>query len=313
MDPWATEYGAALQTGEDFEQSDAEVDPFAETTQWEPTSPPPMAPPDSIVFVDGVQRVEARVLADVDDELAYGAFTSMAVGAVRAADQVTAVAEVHVERVLALATRGAAEPVAVPSGSAELTFLPYWSPKPGYLGVADAIDLRRRDLERQLGYAMDEAGESLVVVDGRLQLFPTPHTAVVGYAKTIHRQYLPPAQAAVLPELQAGQRSPVFTIEQQEPLYSWYVRLAPGRPIDHPLAGLVRLETLAAIGLDRAIHLAEQTASCLPGFASTPERDPRAPQNLLPIGGLELQLRHFMGDHTWVRRAIESYLYQTAA
>jgi len=312
MDPWATEYGAALQTGEEPEQSAVEVDPFVETTRWEPITPPQVSLPDSIVFVDGVQRVEARVLADVEDELAYGAFTSVAVGAVRATDQSTAVAEVQVERVLALATRAAAEPVTVPSGSAELRFYPYWSPKPGYLGVAEAIDQRRRELERQLGQTMVEVGGSLVVLDGRLQLFPTPHTAVVGYAKTIHRQYLPPAQAAVLPELAAGQRCPLFTIEQQEPLYSWYVRLAPGRPIDHPLAGLVRLETLAAIGLDKAVQLAEQTTSCLPAFASTPERDPRAPQNLLPIGGLELQLRHFMGDHTWVRRAIESHLYRTA-
>src|SRR6266545_1985000 len=204
MDPWATEYGAALQTGEEPEQSAVEVDPFVETTRWEPITPPQVSLPDSIVFVDGVQRVEARVLADVEDELAYGAFTSVAVGAVRATDQSTAVAEVQVERVLALATRAAAEPVTVPSGSAELRFYPYWSPKPGYLGVAEAIDQRRRELERQLGQTMVEVGGSLVVLDGRLQLFPTPHTAVVGYAKTIHRQYLPPAQAAVLPELAAG-------------------------------------------------------------------------------------------------------------
>jgi hypothetical protein len=35
--------------------------------------------------------------------------------------------------------------------------------------------------------------------------------------------------------------------------------------------------------------------------------DPRAPQNLYPIGGLEEQLRHSLGDHEWIRRHIETH------
>jgi uncharacterized protein len=313
IDPWATEYGSAIRTDEEDDESAAEVNPFVETTDWQPVTPAPVPRPDAILFVDGVQRIEARVLAELDGVLTYGAFASIAVGAVRATVDSTAVVRTNVARVLALTGTAAGEPVAVSCGSAELTFAPYWSTRQGYLGVAEAIDSKRRELERELGQALVAEGEPLVVLDGRLRLFPTQETAVVGLAKTIHRQYLPSQQATLLPQLGPSQRCPIFTIEQQGSLYSWYVRLASGRRIDHPLAGFVRLETPAAIGLAEAVRLADQTAVCLPSFASTPERDSRAPQNLLPIGGLEVQLRHDMGDHTWVRRSIESHLYATAA
>jgi hypothetical protein len=47
----------------------------------------------------------------------------------------------------------------------------------------------------------------------------------------------------------------------------------------------------------------------LPRFASDAARDPRAPQNLYPIGGLEAQLKHRLGDPAVVRRAIEAQLH----
>jgi hypothetical protein len=46
----------------------------------------------------------------------------------------------------------------------------------------------------------------------------------------------------------------------------------------------------------------------LPRFASRPEHDPRAPQNLLPVGALEKRLRHELGDQAFIRRAIEDQL-----
>jgi len=315
IDPWASEYASALQIDEEeAEEPGVKVDPLVEMTDWAPVDPFHIAAPSSIVFVDGVQRIEARVIAEISGEVGYGAFASLAVGAVQAQVPGSAsVTSVQVHRTLALAGAVEAEPVSIACGSGVLTYTPCWSIKPGYPGVADAIDSRRRDLEMQLGHAMVEAGHPLVVLDGRLRLFPTPHTAVIGYTKTIHRRYLAPPHANVLPQLQPMQRTPLFLIEEQRPLYSWYIRLAAGRRIDHPLAGLVRLETAATIGKDQAVKLANQTARCLPPFASTPERDPRAPQNLLPIGALELRLRHEMGDQAWLRRAIETYLYQTAS
>jgi hypothetical protein len=47
------------------------------------------------------------------------------------------------------------------------------------------------------------------------------------------------------------------------------------------------------------------SASVLVRFASLSVRDPRAPQNLVPIGALEQELRRRMGDPLVIRRAIE--------
>jgi hypothetical protein len=51
----------------------------------------------------------------------------------------------------------------------------------------------------------------------------------------------------------------------------------------------------------------------LPRLASDPAHDPRAPQNLHPIGGLEHRLRRRLGDPLLVRRAIEAHLHAQLA
>jgi hypothetical protein len=71
----------------------------------------------------------------------------------------------------------------------------------------------------------------------------------------------------------------------------------------------VRLETPAGRGLAEAIRLADLSAREIPRFASSPARDPRAPQNLYPIGGLEDRLKHLLGDPLLLRRAVEASLH----
>jgi hypothetical protein len=46
--------------------------------------------------------------------------------------------------------------------------------------------------------------------------------------------------------------------------------------------------------LDDIVVIADRSAALLPVVASEPHLDPRAPQNLVPIGALERQLRHRM-------------------
>ncbi len=43
----------------------------------------------------------------------------------------------------------------------------------------------------------------------------------------------------------------------------------------------------------------------LPRFASEPHKDTRAPQNLYPIGGLERELRHRLGDQALLFRSLQ--------
>ena len=71
----------------------------------------------------------------------------------------------------------------------------------------------------------------------------------------------------------------------------------------------MRLEAKAARGLAEARALADLSARELPRFASDAMRDPRAPQNLFPIGGLEARLKHLLGDPAVVRRAVEAQLH----
>jgi len=54
------------------------------------------------------------------------------------------------------------------------------------------------------------------------------------------------------------------------------------------------------------VALADASASILPAFASAPHWDPRAPQNLVPIAGLEKRLRHLLGERDLVYRMVRS-------
>ena len=80
------------------------------------------------------------------------------------------------------------------------------------------------------------------------------------------------------------------------------------RPIEHHYAGLVRLEVRVGLGVSKAAELLDQAAVKVAAVASRAPKDPRAPQNLIPVGGLERQLRHKLGDPKLVRRGIEREL-----
>jgi hypothetical protein len=143
----------------------------------------------------------------------------------------------------------------------------------------------------------------LLVVDGPLR-GRTHLDRTVGYIKTHHASYLPAAQAAVVGALEPGQRTPVFMMGTSWRRHSWYLRL-PGAP-GVPWSGVVRLECSPDLPPAAVIRLADLTARLLPPLASAPHKDPRAPQNLVPIGGLERELRRRLGDQQLLYRALRS-------
>ena len=102
--------------------------------------------------------------------------------------------------------------------------------------------------------------------------------------------------------LGAGQRTPVFRVGSRYEVYTWYLRL-PGPP-GAPWAGVVRVECSADLPKSEAIALADLAALTLPRFASSPYKDPRAPQNLTPIAGLERKLRGMLGDQRLLVRSL---------
>jgi hypothetical protein len=314
-DPWAADYGSAIDLDDDG-QPHADVADDVETSDW---SRPPLVKhhprPARIVFVDGVQQVDIWGQAEAGGRSVDAALASIAVGAAVCEPGRASVEpdSISVERILALSGGLSGASIEVPAGRLCLDYEPESSSASGREGVSNAISQRRREMERRLGDDMAELG-GLVVLDGRLLFAPARSSQVVGLAKTLHELYVSPESRRLLPLLAAGQRTPVFRIDYKESgLYSWFLRLPNTRPLHHALAGIIRLETPAGIGETAAIELADLTASVLPAFASRPEHDPRAPQNLIPVGALERHLRHHLGDPPFIRRAIEAQLQRELA
>jgi hypothetical protein len=170
--------------------------------------------------------------------------------------------------------------------------------------VRRGLESCRAEVEAELARTLARDGW-LVVADGALGVLePLP---VIGFIKSHQRAYLSPDLEPVVRALEPGERTPVFSFGVIRPRYSWYLRLAGG-PGQHPWAGVARCEVTAAVPLARAVELADVTARHLPRFASKPYWDPRAPQNLVPISGLERRLWHLLGDRELVYRRIRSAL-----
>jgi len=112
---------------------------------------------------------------------------------------------------------------------------------------------------------------------------------------------------ALLEALAPGERTPAFRVHRKGlELASWYVRLPlPPEGLRPPLAGLLRVETPLA---GPFLELADLSLGLFPALASHPVKDPRAPQNLLPVGGLERELSRRMGRPEVVGRMLARYL-----
>lgn len=304
VDTWDPAYGTSFEAppGGPVAPSSAEVDAGVElpAEAWRPVAPPDgMRAPDVVLLVDGVRRNDASVWTAEPDGASYpGLAASYAAGVVRcdlrrgAAD----LAGARVGRGLFTASPSARDlvtgqiryPVHRVGGSGELSKLPA-----AVQGPLTALELAVSDAVREDG--------DLLVVDGPLRSRrQLPRT--LGYVKTQHSQYLDARLTAVVTGLRPGQRSPVFRLGTAWGGYSWYLRL-PGSA-GAPWAGIVRVECSAELAPTAAIELAHLSLVTLPRFASTPYKDPRAPQNLIPIAGLERRLRALLGDARLLHRAL---------
>src|SRR5262249_19459603 len=133
----------------------------------------------------------------------------------------------------------------------------------------------------------------------------------LGYVKTHRVEYLPKALSTVVGRMAGGERCPVFRLGTNWHRYSWYLRL-PG-PAGSPWSGVVRVECSAELTPQAAVALADLSTVTLPRFASAPYKDPRAPQNLVPIAGLERRLRGMLGDPQLLHRALTMAAHRVTA
>jgi hypothetical protein len=302
VDPWDPGYGVATEI-DALAESTADVELATEMppAEWAPRRPgAAVVEPDSVVFVDGVRRVDARVWVGPDGTRGAaeaGLCASWAAGAVRCAAGAAELLAAEVGHGLF-----SASPVASDLSTAHGTY----AAQQARASTPEALSLA---LQEQMLAAELRAAEraaagrpALLVLDGPLrgrQHLP----GAVGMIKTHHTGYLTERAAAVLAALEPGERTPAFTIGSTGWVrHSWYVRL-PG-PSGAPLAGVVRCECAGDVAAVALAHLADQTAVVLPRYASEPHKDQRAPQNLYPIGGLERELRRRLGDAALLYRAL---------
>jgi hypothetical protein len=295
VETWAPEFGAPVG-GDVLGKSDAEVDVSVEVaaTDWAPIARA-ADPAGCVMFVDGVQRIDARVWVEDDDGGSrQGVCASWAAGVVRC-DGVARVVAAEVRRGV-LCPGDGVEPIATRHGD----YRAYPVPESGGDPLGQALGRVRGDLEGRVAVESG-ADRDLLVVDGPLG--DRRHIdGAVGYVKSHHVAYLPVAQQAVVGRLTPGQRTPLFRIGSERFRWSWYLRL-PG-PATHAWWGVVRCEAAGELTLDDAVARADLVAATLPRFASQPHNDPRAPQNLHPIAGLERELKHRLGDPLLLERAL---------
>lgn len=317
LDPWAGEYELPVQLdGAGADEAEA-VALDVEPGPWEARYPGPATElPTRLAFIDGRRRLDARVLGRADDGPLYGAFATIGVGGVlvdREARMATFLPP-RIRRVTALGAGKQAEATAVgcPFGGPQklLYERSLTSPENGPDVPLTLVQLEMLAEEGRL--ARDLIAEfpgTTVVRDGPLRDHDASG-ALIGYTKTMAKAYLPADRSALLWELPAGARSPLFQIGtpgSRGHRWSWYLRTAV-LPRAHGLAGVVRLELDGTQPLAAARAAADQMAALLPGYASEPHRDPRAPQNLTPVGGLERELGRHMGDAGVIRRRVSHFL-----
>lgn len=296
VETWAPEFGAPVG-GDVLGDSEAEVDLAVEVPpdDWGPIAPT-TAPASTVLFVDGVERIDARVWVDDGAGVSrQGVCASWAAGVVRC-DGRAAVVATEVRRGV-LCAGAPVDPIVTRHGDYRaypVADVPAGDP------LSQALGRARGDLE---GRVAVEAGpdRELLVVDGPLGDRRRIDGAV-GYIKAHHVSYLPAAQQRVIGQLAPGERTPLFAVGTGRFRYSWYLRL-PG-PATHPWWGIVRCEASGDLPVDDAIARADLVGATLPRFASRPHKDPRAPQNLYPIAGLERELKRRLGDAALLERAL---------
>jgi hypothetical protein len=291
--------------------SRGDIDPTVESHDWKAVPPPFVETLPALYFIDGVQRTEARVLAWRDDTLIHGLFGTVAAGAVTSNGDRAVFDNCGVRRVLMLGG-GHNRSATMQAGNTHVTFEGIASSATAPAELASGL----RELMRQLEARIAEGvvGDNRVVfIDGPLAYISSPGS-VVGLIKRISLPYLDPSKFALATFLSLGERTPLFLISDgKRDRYSWYLRIGVGRSFDHALAGVIRLEIGAAVGLEEARRVAGMSAAVLPRFASLAIRDARAPQNLVPIGALEDELRRRMADPMVIRRAIEKGISEGVA
>jgi hypothetical protein len=313
IDAWDPGYGSSMEAEElSRSQAEVELDVEVPAAEWAPIDPSPVSPPEAVLFVDGVRRIDARVWIDDPaasgepaDSASIGLCASYAAGVVCCCAGRAHVIGTDVRRGL-FTVAPEADDIPTPAGLYQAFRATAKEDKPLAVVLSSALQEQLAETELKTAIEARKAIDGhvrgdLLVVDGPLRGRAHLDRAV-GFIKSHQTTYLPGELNAMVGRLGPHQRTPVFLMGTTWVRHSWYLRLpSTGGP---PWSGVVRVEAASHLGREEVAGLANLTQSVLGRFASVEYKDSRAPQNLYPIAGLERDLRHRLGDQQYVHRAL---------
>ncbi|MBB5872481.1 hypothetical protein F4553_005915 [Allocatelliglobosispora scoriae] len=302
VDAWDPGFGVSLdsEAGGPAEPSSAKVDPTVEVApeSWAPIGPPPgLSRPETVLLLDGVRRIDGSIWTDSTYAPLPGIAGSYAAGVVRCREgRLAEIASARIRRGLFTASPDQQDIDAGQGITYEISF----HSGADQMALKAAMQSSLLELERNIATELHEDG-ALTIVDGPLRgPGGSPHS--LGYVKTQKKRYLPEKLLGVVGALRSTQRTPIFKMSAPWERYTWYLR-QPGNEMA-PWSGIVRVECSGDLPVERAIELADLSTATLPRFASSTVKDPRAPHQLMPIAGLEKQLRRLLGDSRLLHRRL---------
>ena len=252
-----------------------------------------------VAFVDGVQRREGLLYRTADDgRLLRGGVGAFSAGATVAepGERMRWWDETSTRRLVIF---GGGQPIRLPDVD---DFS--WDP----IAVeSEELDAPQRELQSRMRAEESKLAEKLAadgwltVLDGPLTFTRSRDLPLAGLVKTHHRMLLAPEFHARVGEIRGGERTPLFQLGSDR--YSAYMRLTERHAGTGPWHGIIRLEVPQSAGVEYARETTDRLTAELPRFAGVPHRDPRAPQNLMPVGALETWLRRRMGPSRFAIRA----------
>ena len=295
FEDWDASFGSPYLIGDDQPEGTAVLVEAADALRIAPAARDARR----TAFVDGVRRGEGLLYRQTaDGALVRGTVGAYACGAVLCeAGRRPVYGPIHTGRLVIF---GGGTPVSLPAAD-------------GYAWQAAAIDSIELDaplaeLQERMRMAESQLAERLAgdgwltIVDGTLRFVRSRDLPVVGLVKTHHRRLLPAAEHALVADLQCGERTPLF-VHGASKWYSCYARIAVPGARSSPWHGIVRLELPQSAGIEVARATVDEVTCVLPRYAGIAHRDPRAPQNLQPVGALERHLRRRLGPVRLAGRA----------